>query len=306
MNRVGIAGIVVLVVALAACNPTPNQDPGTPDPGEGQPPLVTPVGTNVGNPVTQPITATGGTLTAGGVTVSAPAGAFSSANLSVQPITGTLNGTGQGIAISSDAAWGKYLTVTFPIEATDEYPDGLGLAIQQKDGSWLSLEPVKVDKVAGTVGAGLLAPLSATSAGLRTQGGVEWEWRVEKFEKFFMKPSSARVRVKEKQSFTPWARVGDFNCLYAVSGKNDSELASRAKRSIAVLEPEGWLHPAVVGEWQTWRCRHGRHDQRFHHRQNWRNVHCTREQAQPGEGDCDLREYQHQNGLEPRRSSANR
>jgi hypothetical protein len=235
MNRVGIVGIVSLIVALAACNPTPNQDPGTPDPSEGQPPLVTPVGTNVGNPVTQTIGATGGTVTAGGVTVSAPAGAFSSANLSVQPITGTLNGAGQGVAISSDAAWGKYLTVTFPIEATDENPDGLGLAIQQKDGSWLSLEPVKVDKVAGTVSAGLLAPTNG--AGLRTQD-VTILYRLEKYQRFFIKPSSARVRVKEKQLFTPWSQAGTERCPYVPAKPGEDDLVPLGMSCLPVVNKE--------------------------------------------------------------------
>jgi hypothetical protein len=240
MNKFGIAGIVSLVVVLAACNPPTDpgtQNPGTPDPGEGQPPLVTPVGTNVGNPVTQTITAAGGTVTAGSIKVSAPAGAFSSANLSVQPITGTLNGAGQGIAISSDAAWGKYLTVTFPIEATDENPEGLGLAIQQKDGSWLSLEPVKVNKVAGTVSAGLLAPTSASGAGLRKQD-VTILYRLGKYERFFIKPSSARVRVKEKQSFTPWAQTGTERCPYVPAKPGEDELAPLGIPCLPVVNKE--------------------------------------------------------------------
>ena len=240
MNRFGIAGIVSLVAVLTACNPPTDpgtQDPGTPDPSAGQPPLITPVGTNVGNPVTQTISAAGGTVTAGGVTVSAPAGAFSNANLSVQPITGTLNGTGKGVAISSDAAWGKYLTVTFPIEATDEYPDGLGLAIQQQDGSWLSLEPVKVDKVAGTVSAGLLAPTSASGASLRKQD-VTILYRLGKYERFFMKPSSARVRVKEKQPFTPWAQTGTERCPYVPVKPGEDELAPLIRSCLPVVNNE--------------------------------------------------------------------
>lgn len=204
MNRVGIAGIVLLAVMLGACGgnsvPTPPPAPPSPPP----PPLTTPVGTNVGSPVTQTIGATGGTVTSGGVKLEVLSGTVSSANVTLQPITDTLNGVGQGIAISSDVAWSKYAKITFPIDPSDDSPEGLGLAVQQSDGSWRSLDPVKVDTAAGTVTAGLPATLG--TPGLRAQAGLQLT-SVVKFKRFYLKPSSATVKVKGTKSFTPYAQV---------------------------------------------------------------------------------------------------
>jgi hypothetical protein len=201
VNRVGILGIVVLTVMLSACggNSVPNPPPVPPPP-----PLTTPPGTNVGSPVTQTISASGGTVTAGGVKLEVLPGTVTNANVTLQPITDTLNGAGQGIAISSDAAWSKYAKITFPIDANDDYPEGLGLAVQQSDGSWLSLNPVKVDTAAGTVTAGLPATLGSSS--LRAQAGLQLT-SVVKFKRFYLKPSSATVKVKGTKSFTAYAQV---------------------------------------------------------------------------------------------------
>ncbi len=192
--------VLLLLIMLVACPVVTDNNPPPP------PPLITPVGTNVGSPVTQAISAAGGIVTTGTIKVSAPAGAFSSANITLQPITDTLNGSGQGIAISSDAAWDKYLTVTFPIDSSDESPDGLGLAVQQPNGSWLAIEPVKVDKVAGTISAGLPAVTSRNRSALSARGGLDLK-RVIKFLAFYIKPKSATVKVKESVTFVPYARV---------------------------------------------------------------------------------------------------
>ena len=122
---------------------------------------------------------------------------------------------------------GKYLTVTFPIEPTDESPDGLGLAVQQPDGSWLSLEPVKVDKVAGTISAGLPAvttrSLNGSSAQVRA--GLDLK-RVVKFETFYMKPKSATVKVKESITFVPYARVLEKRPIQCPPRPGDDDLAN--------------------------------------------------------------------------------
>jgi hypothetical protein len=198
-------GLPVLLV-LAACggNPSPVTPPAPP-----APPLVTPVGTPVGSPVTQTIGASGGTVTAGmtsGGTVKLEvlAGTVSSANVTLQPVTDTLNGAGQGVAITSDVAWSKYARITFPIDASDESPEGLGIAVQQADGSWLSLDPVKVDVNAKTLTAGL--PATFRTAGLRAQAGLQLT-SVVKFKRFYLKPASATVKVKGTKAFVPYAQV---------------------------------------------------------------------------------------------------
>jgi hypothetical protein len=159
--------------------------------------------------VTQTIGASGGTVTAGmtsGGTVKLEvlAGTVSSANVTLQPVTDTLNGAGQGVAITSDVAWSKYARITFPVDASDESPEGLGIAVQQADGSWLSLDPVKVDVNAKTLTAGL--PATFRTAGLRAQAGLQLT-SVVKFKRFYLKPASATVKVKGTKAFVPYAQV---------------------------------------------------------------------------------------------------
>lgn len=231
MNRVTLIASLALVMALVGCGETPLPDPA---------PLITAVGTPSGSPVTQNITAAGGNLSAAGITVNVPAGAFTGANLTLQPITDTVNGSGQGIEISSDAAWDKYLTVTFPIETTDTNPKGLGLAVQQADGSWRALEPVKVDTVAGTVTAGLPALTEAVAAtGLRTQAALNLK-RVIKFERFYMNPDTATVKVKGTQGFVPYAQVLEKSNDSSTQCKQKIRVAAGIDDDLAPLTPICW------------------------------------------------------------------
>ena len=209
MKRLITVSLIGALALLSACggdkppvNP-PVTPPVTPPPNTA---LVTPVGANIGDPVTQTIGAAGGVVTLGKVTVSAPSGAFNGSSLRLQAISDTYNDTGQGIAISSDATWNKYLTVTFPIDPSDDSPESLGLAVQQSDGSWRSLEPVKVDVAAGTVSAGLPAVTEVGTARLRAQGLLDLT-RVIKFKQYYFKPPSATVKVGKTQTFVPYAQV---------------------------------------------------------------------------------------------------
>ena len=215
MKRFSAVLLIGVLTLLSACGggetapitPPPVTPPVTPPPVTPplNPALVTPIGTNIGTPVTQTIGTAGGVVTLGKVTVSAPSGAFNGSSLNVQAITNTFNDTGQGIAISSDASWNKYLTVTFPIDPSDDSPQGLGLAVQQSDGSWRSLEPVKIDLKAGTVSAGLPPATEVSASRVRAQALDPT--RVIKFERFYLKPESATVKVKGSQSFVPYAQV---------------------------------------------------------------------------------------------------
>ena len=193
-----IIGGLALLSACGGDKPTV-----TPPPSTG---VVTPIGENIGVPITETIGAAGGVVTLGKVTVSAPSGAFNGSSLTLQAISDTFNDAGQGIAISSDASWNKYLTVTFPIDPSEESPESLSLAVQQSDGSWRSLEPVKVDLAAGTVSAGLPADTEVSASRVRAQGGLDLK-RVIKFKKYFFKPPSATVKVGKTQTFVPFAQV---------------------------------------------------------------------------------------------------
>lgn len=201
-----IIGGLALLSACGGDKPTitpPVTPPVTPPPSTG---VVTPIGENIGAPVTETIGAAGGVVTLGKVTVSAPSGAFNGSSLRLQAISDTFNNAGQGIAISSDVGWNKYLTVTLPIDPSEDSPESLSLAVQQSDGSWRSLEPVKVDVAAGTVSAGLPAVTEVSTARVRAQGLLDLK-RVIKFKKYYFKPPSATVRVGKTQTFVPYAQV---------------------------------------------------------------------------------------------------
>lgn len=249
----------LLVAVLASCgddgkgstNPNPNPNPVTPP----APSLTTPVGTLVGSPVTQTIGASGGTVTSGSIKLEVLPGTVSGVNFTLQPITDTLNGSGQGIAISSDAAWSKYVKISFPIEPGDDSPEGLGLAVQQTDGSWLALEPVKVDIAAGTVTAGL--SVTPESSSLRAQAGSRPR-SVVKFKSFYLKPSSATVKVKKTQVFVPYAQVEKSEKVNPNCGKNidPDDLAplctTRVTLEYAITNNEAgytlwWVNEASLG-----------------------------------------------------------
>jgi hypothetical protein len=197
------ASLSALMLILAACNTDTITPPAPP-----APPLTTPVGTNVGSPVTQTVGASGGTITAGGVKLEVLPGTLSNASLTLQPITDTLNGSGQGVAISSDTAWSTFAVVRFPIDPSDEDPEGLGIAVQQANGSWRALEPVKVDVNAGTISVGLPANTEVAASSLRAQAGLNLK-RLVKVKKYFFKrtPSGNKVKVKKTQTFVPYAQV---------------------------------------------------------------------------------------------------
>ena len=208
----GLAG------ALLACSS--GSDPVVPDPpvAPASPPLVTPSGQANGSPVLQTIPATGGVVSAAGIEVSVPPGALADAGVTLQPITDTLNGNGQSIAISSSAPWSKYLTVSFPIGPDESFPLGLSIAVQQADGSWRALYPVRVDLASRKVSAGLpfntdvAASAAAGRAQVLASGPVAAGpavKRVARFWAFKLTPDNPRLEVNQGIDFTPTAQVAD-------------------------------------------------------------------------------------------------
>ena len=208
--------LALIVAFLVACpnNPNPVTPPGPPTPPAPPPnttptPAITPPGTPDGSPSTWTINNFGGTAKTEGsrpITLTFPKDVVTNANVTLQPITDTLNGAGKGVAISSNEAWSKYVKISFPIEPSDDSPEGLGLAVQQADGSWRVLEPIKVDLKAGTVSAALPADTEVNAANLRPQAGLNLK-NVVKFKRFYLKPSSATVKVGNTRSFVPYAQV---------------------------------------------------------------------------------------------------
>jgi hypothetical protein len=205
-KRFAVSLIALTLTALAACNSDPNPPPNT-----DETPLVTAAPEPVGTPVTQVVTASGGTITSGGITVEVPPNNVSNATFTLQPLTDTLNGTGQAIGISSSQTWSQYIKVTLPINASDGTRRGAGVALQQPDGSWQSRMAVEVNDTAGTITAYI--PPSAARPSVQTAGWTVGAGRLYfimgQFDPVYFKPARATLKVGATQTFTPYAKVVD-------------------------------------------------------------------------------------------------
>jgi hypothetical protein len=168
------------------------------------------VGAATGAPVSQSIDAAGGKITAGGITVRAPKNEFaSSATVTMQPITDTLNGSGTALQITSSTPWRNALVVSFPFTATDGNPEHLNLAMQADDGSWTVLGSV-ADAATGTVTALIppSAPFSASGvASDHTKASSGTGIRVGKLRNLIFTPAAATVKPGASVAFSAYARV---------------------------------------------------------------------------------------------------
>jgi hypothetical protein len=168
------------------------------------------VGAATGAPVSQSIDTAGGKISASGTTVRVPKNEFgSSANVTVQTITDTLNGSGTAIQISSSTPWTKSLVVSFPITAADGNPENINLALQNDDGSWTVLGSV-ADAATGTVTALIppSSPFSASGVGSdHTKVSSSTGIRVGKLRNLIFTPSSATVKPGASVAFRAYARV---------------------------------------------------------------------------------------------------
>jgi hypothetical protein len=168
------------------------------------------VGAATGAPVSQSIDTAGGKIIASGITVRVPKNEFgSSANVTVQTITDTLNGSGTAIQISSSTPWTKSLVVSFPITAADGNPENINLALQNDDGSWTVLGSV-ADAATGTVTALIppSSPLSASAVGSdHTKASSSTGIRVGKLRNLIFTPAAATVKPGASVAFSAYARV---------------------------------------------------------------------------------------------------
>ncbi len=166
MNRLThVVRSLVAAAALSSCGGSGgggSRSTSTPPPPSGEVPVVTEAGTPTGPAVTQSIDAAGGTVTEPqtGAVVKAATGAFGAAtDVTVQPVSDTLPfGIGDGVAVTAAQPPATPLIVTLPYDPATPGPTGLGLAVQQADGSWQSLEPVRIDTTAHTIAAALQDP----------------------------------------------------------------------------------------------------------------------------------------------------
>jgi hypothetical protein len=171
------------------------------------------VGTLIGTPVTQAIGSSGGnaSVVSASAKIVVPAGAMTDgSSISVQAISNTLAGSGQGIRLSG-SDWTQPITVQFSYPASITDPENQMIAVQNPDGSWVSSNRVKVDAVNRTISIRLAPdPSSLLIKGLNASGlkaaastssrDIIWT------KKFFLKPDTASVKLGESVSFTAYAK----------------------------------------------------------------------------------------------------
>lgn len=161
--------------------------------------------------------AAGGRLAApdASVALEAPAGAFAADTaVRLDSLSNTApGGEEDGVQISTDATPAGPLRLTLGYgEALDAGAQGLGVALQRADGTWLSLPLVEVDLAARRLTvelwpelAGAAAPQGRARAQAATGGGVNL--RVAKYLNLMLLPRGAAVPVKGTRVLVPYART---------------------------------------------------------------------------------------------------
>jgi hypothetical protein len=179
-------------------------------------PVVTAAGAPKGSASSTTIGINGGRVVSadGTVTVDVPAGALAhDTELRWQPMTNTApDGQGDGVHVQLDGALAKplTLTMTYP-EALAPNADGLGVALQRADGSWVSLPVRQVDKTLRALSVQLdgLEQRAATrqAASARAAASVTLDFRVVLFQNFYLSPREATVEVGRTQLLVPHAHT---------------------------------------------------------------------------------------------------
>lgn len=127
------------------------------------------------------------------------------------------DGQGDGVRVHVDTMPSQPLTLTLRYDAAlDANADGLGLALQRADGSWLSLPITAIDKARRTLSAtiapsmaaretatGLARPASARAAA----ASVGLEFSVIKYLNFHLAPRESVVETGKTQLLVPYART---------------------------------------------------------------------------------------------------
>ena len=206
-----------LLAVLTSCGGGSGGSGGNPGVTAGEVPIITAAGTSSGAAVTQAIDATGGSVTepATGASVTADPGAFaSSTSITVQPTSDTLPfGIGDGVTVTTSADPATPLQVTLPYGNDVTAPGGLGLAVQEADGSWQSLEPVRIDTTGQTITAALRDPPTTVAAGHHIRAAAAGSGKtIVKFTKFFIKPDPSTVHIRKTVNLVPWVRQSSQYC----------------------------------------------------------------------------------------------
>lgn len=185
------------------------------------PPLVTVPATVVAPLAQASVGAAGGSVAApaGEATLEVPAGAFSAdTTVQLESLSNTAPGALEdGVLVSTAAATpAKPLRLTLAYgEALDGSADGVGVAVQRPDGSWVSLPLVKKDRSTRRLTVELWPGLDSTGApapqgtarALAAASQAGTQFRVAKYLNLMLLPRGASVPVKGTQVLTPYART---------------------------------------------------------------------------------------------------
>lgn len=184
-------------------------------------PVTTPVGAATGSAVEAAVAAAGGQVeTADGLArLTLPAGAVPAGTLALlQGIANTApGGQGPGVRVRVAAVPAKALTLVLRYAAAlDAVADGLGVAVQRADGSWLSAPITAVDKTARTLtvqlpaalaGGGVAGLQSASSSRSAAPARVSLDLDVVTYLDFHLSPRQTTVRTGATRLLVPHART---------------------------------------------------------------------------------------------------
>ncbi|MBX3621316.1 MAG: fibronectin type III domain-containing protein [Rhizobacter sp.] len=190
-------------------------------------PVTSAAGTALGTATTTTMGTAGGRLVApdGAITLDVPAGSLAAdTEASVQATTNTApDGQGDALRVHLGAVPTRPVTLTVRYdEAQAALADGLRIAVQRADGSWLSLPLSAIDKTARTLSAALplevLASPAASAQALalrprQPQGSgaaVSVDFTIVKYLAVYLAPREARVKVGGTLEFVPYARVRGY------------------------------------------------------------------------------------------------
>lgn len=189
--------------------------------------LVTPLAAATGSMVAHTVGTAGGRVVSpdGRFSFDVPAGALgANGAVRLQPIANTApDGIAEGVLLQVEGGLNKPLALTVGYDvAQSPDADGLGVALQRADGSWLAMPVTALDKAARTLtvaldgglhsGAPSPSPSPApASAGpdrasiLSSAVSVTLDFRVVLYRNFYLSPRQANLKVGESQVFVPYA-----------------------------------------------------------------------------------------------------
>jgi hypothetical protein len=232
-------------------------------------PEVTGIGAVLAEIGRAPMGAAGGSMASadGSVRLDVPAGAWTAdTTLVLQSQENTApGGVGAALHLSLPAAPTKPLTLSLAYDPSDApNADGLGVALQRRDGSWLSLPIKAVDHAARRITLEL--PLSvlqrtSTAQAMRAHAtavdDISIELTLVKYERLFLSPKSASLPVNGTQKFVPYSRTvtrdeGEEICFDDGSGICLPPLPVVTAHQAAFLNSKAgytrqWLVQDVVG-----------------------------------------------------------